>query len=100
MVWRTRITRQSGDRFSVLTAGASPILTPVPASKAKELSSADRCWRLLSTIRLLPSLRLKEVVARAVVCLQASLAHNFDLDPVIAERVASGATVAEGVLCV
>lgn len=48
----------------------------------------------------LPSLRLKEIVARAVVCRQASLAHNFDLDPVIAERVASGAAVAEGVLCV
>jgi len=64
------------------------------------LSCPARCWRLLSTIRLLPSLRLKEVVARAVVCLQASLAHNFNLDPVIAERVASGATVAEGVLCV
>ena len=41
----------------------------------------------------------EEIVARAVVCLQASLAHNFDLDPVIAERVASGAAVTEGVLC-
>jgi hypothetical protein len=64
-------------------------------------------WRTRKLVRRipadlagLPSLWLKEIVACAVVCLQASLAHHFDLDPVIPERVASDAAVAEGVLCV
>jgi hypothetical protein len=45
-----------------------------------------------------PRLRLKEIVALAVVCLQAWLSHDFDIDFVIAERVVSGAAVAEAVL--
>jgi hypothetical protein len=36
-VERTRMTRQSGDRFSVFSASASPILNPLPASKANKI---------------------------------------------------------------